>query len=58
MTKREPHPWFTEALERCRSQPSAVEERFFGGDRLPSPRTVFAFLGRSDRAAVTVKPPP
>jgi predicted DNA-binding protein (MmcQ/YjbR family) len=57
VTKREPHPWFTQALERCRSQPSATEERFFGETAFRVRGRVFAFLGRPDRAAVTVKPP-
>jgi predicted DNA-binding protein (MmcQ/YjbR family) len=57
MTKRVTHPSFAEALERCRSQPSAAEERFFGETVFRVRGRVFAFLGRPDRAAVTVKPP-
>jgi predicted DNA-binding protein (MmcQ/YjbR family) len=57
MTKREPHPSFAAALDRCRAQPGAAEERVFGETVFRVHGRVFAFLGRADRAAVTVKPP-
>jgi predicted DNA-binding protein (MmcQ/YjbR family) len=57
MTKREPHPSFAAVLDRCRAQPGAAEERLFGETVFRVHGRAFAFLGRADRAAVTVKPP-
>jgi len=56
MTKRATHPWFAEALERCRLQPGAAEEHVFGETVFRVRGRIFAFLGRPDRAAVTVRP--
>jgi predicted DNA-binding protein (MmcQ/YjbR family) len=48
---------FVRMSERCRAMPGAVEEHFLGETVFRVRGRVFAFLGRPDLPAVTVKPP-
>lgn len=57
MPRRGPHPAFTAVIERCRSRPGAVEDHILGEIVFRVRGRVFAFMGRRDRAAVTVKAP-
>jgi predicted DNA-binding protein (MmcQ/YjbR family) len=57
MATREPHPSYADVLARCRSRPDATEDRFLGETVFRVRGRVFAFIGRPNRAAVTVKLP-
>jgi predicted DNA-binding protein (MmcQ/YjbR family) len=58
VARRKPHPLVTEVIERCRLKPRVTETKFLGETIFRVSGHVFAFIGRLDRAAVTVKPPP
>ena len=57
MARRAPHPLFLDLMEYCRQRPGAVGARVLGETVFWVHGRVFAFLGRRERAAVTVKPP-
>jgi len=52
----EDHPYFTQLKAQCAAKPDAVEDHPWGETVFKVRGKVFAFLGMSDRASVTVKP--
>jgi predicted DNA-binding protein (MmcQ/YjbR family) len=57
MARRNPDPIVTEVIERCRSKADVTEATFLGETIFRVRGRSFAFFGRPDRVAVTVKPP-
>jgi predicted DNA-binding protein (MmcQ/YjbR family) len=58
MAGRDRHALLVRVIERCRLKPGAVEARLLGETVFRVRGRVFVFLGRTPRAAVTVKPRP
>jgi predicted DNA-binding protein (MmcQ/YjbR family) len=58
VARREPDPFVAEVIEHCRAQPGVTEAKLLGETIFRVRGRAFAFIGRPDRAAVTVKPPP
>jgi predicted DNA-binding protein (MmcQ/YjbR family) len=58
MAMAEPHPYVTALYEHCAKKPDAVEDHPWGETVFKVKGRVFAFLGRGERAGVTVKVPP
>jgi hypothetical protein len=57
MARPSPHPFVTEVLELCRSKADVTEVTVPGETFFRARGRTFAFIGRPDRAAVTMKPP-